>query len=322
MNPVAYLSAEDIRSVANWSLVIETIRAGHTLPKADIGDTLVHAGDNTMLVRSAYIDGLAAGVKAATVVPDNPDRSPPLPSIHAQIMIFDCDSGELSALVDGTEVTAWKTAGDSALGSSLLSRDDSKTLLMVGAGSMSEPLIRAHIAARPALENVLIWNRTTTRAGSVAKALTDLPQSVAVIDDLDAHVGQADIICCATMTNDPVLKGALVAPGTHVDLVGAYTPDMREADDDLHRRADWFVDSSDTTLDHIGEFIIPIAAGVIDRDDAANGDLHDLVAGRVGRASDDQITVFKNGGGAHLDIMVSTGLVAAFNSKNSQGRAE
>ncbi len=317
MKQVINLTAEDIRAVASWPLVIEAIRAGHKLPAADIGDTFVHAGDKTMLVRSAFVDGLAAGVKAATVVPDNPNRTPPLPSIHAQIMLFDANSGELSALVDGTEVTGWKTAGDSALGSAILSREGSKILLMVGAGTMAEPLIRAHLAARPSIEKILIWNRTASRAQKVAGALDDLPQSVTVVADLDNSVTQADIICCATMTNDPVLKGALVAPGTHVDLVGAYKGDMREADDDLHLRASWFVDSFDTTLDHIGEFTIPLAAGIIDRD-AAKADLHGLVAGSVGRSSRDQITVFKNGGGAHLDIMVSAALVAAHNANHKQ----
>ncbi|MCJ8307755.1 MAG: ornithine cyclodeaminase [Rhizobiaceae bacterium] len=310
MRQVVSLTADDVKAVANWPLVIEAIRAGHERPKADIGDTFVHARNNTMLVRSAYIDGLAAGVKAATVVPDNPNRTPPLPSIHAQIMLFDPDSGELAALVDGTEVTAWKTAGDSALGSALLSREDSKVLLMVGAGSMAEPLIRAHICSRPGLETVIIFNRTQARAEAVAANLADLKQTVRVVTDLDAAIPEADIICCATMTNDPVLKGALVATGTHVDLVGAYKADMREADDDLHTCADWFVDSFDTTLDHIGEFTIPIAAGLIGRN-AAKGDLHALVDGSSGRNSAEQITVFKNGGGAHLDIMVSAALVAA-----------
>ncbi|MEP0941705.1 MAG: ornithine cyclodeaminase [Rhizobiaceae bacterium] len=316
MRQVVSLSAEDVRAVASWPLVIEAIRAGHELPKADVGDTFVHARDNTMLVRSAYIDGLAAGVKAATVVPENPNRTPALPSIHAQIMLFDPDSGELAALVDGTEVTAWKTAGDSALGNALLSRQDSKTLLMVGAGSMAEPLIRAHICARPGLEKVIISNRTASRAEAIADRLADLDQSVTVVADLDGSIPEADIICCATMTNDPVLKGALVAPGTHVDLVGAYKADMREADDALHQCADWFVDSFDTTLDHIGEFTIPIAAGLIGRE-AALGDLHGLVAGTIGRNSAEQITVFKNGGGAHLDIMVSAALVQAHQAETS-----
>ncbi len=307
---VVTLSSADVRKVANWPLVIEAIREGHRLPKADIGDTFVHAGNKTMLVRSAYIEGLAAGVKAATVVPDNPNRGEPLPSIHAQIMLFDSATGELSALVDGTEVTAWKTAGDSALGSALLSRPDARSLLMVGAGSMAEPLVRAHLSVRPELAEIVLYNRSTPRVERLADALSDLKQSVRIASDLDDAVGEADIICCATMTSEPVLKGALVRPGAHVDLVGAYRADMREADDDLHHRASWFVDSFDTTLDHIGELKTPLLEGIIERD-AVLGDLHDLVSGSAHRTDADQITVFKNGGGAHLDIMVSAALVAA-----------
>jgi len=307
---VVSLSADDVRAVADWPLVIGALREGHRLPKADIGDTFVHARDNTMLVRSAWIDGLAAGVKAATVVPENPNRDPALPSIHAQIMLFDDETGELSALVDGTEVTAWKTAGDSALGCDLLARHDCKTFLMVGAGSMAEPLIRAHSSVRPDIEKLLLWNRSKARVENLAGQLADLDQSIEITTDLDAAIPQADIICCATMTSEPVLKGALVSPGTHVDLVGAYRPDMRETDDDLHHRGRWFVDSFDTTLDHIGELKIPIEAGLISPD-AVKGDLHALVAGEAGRQSVGEITVFKNGGGAHLDIMVADALVRA-----------
>lgn len=311
---VISLTGEDVKAVANWPLVIEALREGHKLPKADIGDTFVHARDNTMLVRSAYVDGLAAGVKAATVVPKNPNRKPPLPSIHAQIMLFDADTGALSALVDGTEVTAWKTAGDSALGCDLLARADVKSLLMVGAGAMAEPLIRAHLSVRPSVERIVLWNRTEARALDLLNRLDDLALPIEIADNLDDEVPNADLICCATMTNDPVLKGALVSPGTHVDLVGAYKADMREADDDLHAKGVWFVDSYDTTLDHIGEFKIPLSEQTIERD-AAQGDLHELVAQKAGRVSDDQITVFKNGGGAHLDIMVSAALVAAHRAK-------
>ncbi len=305
---VVSLSAEDVRAVASWPLVVRALKDGHRLPKADIGDTFVHARDNTMLVRSAWIDGLAAGVKAATVVPQNPDRG--LPSIHAQIMLFDNKTGELSALVDGTEVTAWKTAGDSALGCDLLARSDAKTLLMIGAGAMSEPLIRAHLSVRPTLEKVLLWNRSPKRVESLSDRLNDLTQHVEIAGSLETAVPQADIICCATMASDPVLKGALVAPGTHVDLVGAYRADMREADDDLHRSARWFVDSYDTTIGHIGELKIPMEQGLI-TPDAVLGDLHALVSSQAGRESAEEITVFKNGGGAHLDVMVANALVRA-----------
>ncbi|MEE9375294.1 MAG: ornithine cyclodeaminase [Rhizobiaceae bacterium] len=304
------LSAHDIQLLASWPMVIEAIRSGHRLPRASIGDTLVGAGENMMLVRSAYIEGLAAGVKAATVVPNNPDRKIPLPSIHAQIMLFDDDTGKLYALLDGTEITAWKTAADSALGCDLLARKDVKTFLMVGAGAMAEPLIRAHLSVRPNIQKILLWNRSPKRVEALLDKLSDVAQDLEIVSNLDDAVPQADIICCATMSRKPVLKGALVSAGAHVDLVGAYKADMREADDDLHHRGLWFVDSFETTLDHIGELKSPLDDGIISRE-AIKADLHMLVAGEVGRDDDEQITVYKNGGGAHLDIMVSAALVQA-----------
>ena len=295
------LSFDDVNRLADWRGLIEALREGHRGPKASIGDSFVHARDNTMLVRSAWVPGLAAGVKAATVVPET--RARDLPSIHAQIMLFDDETGQLSALVDGTAVTAWKTAADSALGCDLLARGDAKTLLMVGAGAMAAPLIAAHRTVRPGIERELIWNRTQANAA----ALAETDETFEVASDLEAAIAQADIICCATMSSEPILPGANIRPGTHVDLVGAYRIDMREADDELHRRGNWFVDSFDTTLDHIGELAIPLKQGTISRD-AVRGDLHALVAQQAGRVSDDQITVFKNGGGAHLDVMIALAL--------------
>lgn len=312
---VTNLSATEIKKLANWPLVIEALREGHRRSKADIGDTFVHAGNNTMLVRSAYIDGLAAGVKAATVVPENPNKSPALPSVHAQIMLFDPKNGTLSGLLDGTEITAWKTAGDSALGCDLLARHDVETLLMVGAGAMAPPLIEAHLSVRPSLSTILLHNRSAHRADALAAKLAHLPQTVSVVPNLDEAIPQADIVCSATMTIAPILKGALIKPGTHVDLVGAFKPDMREADDDMHRVGTWFVDSFDTTLDHIGELKIPLAEGTISRD-AVKGDLHHLVSVGEGRSSNDEITVYKNGGGAHLDVMVSAALIEAYHKQN------
>ena len=308
---VVQLSAEDIRSVANWPLVISAIRDGHELPKAVVGDTFVGGGGNTMLVRSAWIEGLSAGVKAATVVPENPNRPKPLPAIHAQVMLFSHETGQLTALLDGTEVTAWKTAGDSALGCDFLARPDAETLVMVGAGAMAQPLIEAHLSVRPGIRRVLVWNRTSARVEALAKELSNLPQTIEIADNLPDAVAQADIVCCATMTSEPVLKGEWVPSGCHVDLVGAYKADMREADDELHRKGTWFVDSLDTTFGHIGELQIPFDAGLITRD-SVKGDFHALVSGSAGRSNDDEITVFKNGGGAHLDVMVCNALATEF----------
>ena len=311
---VLSLSKDDIRSVATWPLIIEALRDGHRGPKPEVGDSFVGGAGNTMLVRSAWVDGLAAGVKAATVVPDNGKRD--LPSIHAQVMLFDPTTGQLMALLDGTEVTPWKTAADSALGCDLLARQDVETLVMIGAGTMAEPLIRAHLTVRPGLKRILLWNRTPEKAVALVQQLSDLSQKVQVANSREEAVPQADIVSCATMSSEPVLAGEWLQPGTHVDLVGAYKPDMREADDEVHSRGRWFVDSFDTTLNHIGELKIPLAAGTIQRADV-QGDLHDLVAGRAGRQSGEEITVFKNGGGAHLDVMTSAALADAYNKQRS-----
>lgn len=310
MSNVTTITTEDIRKVATWPLCIEAIREGHKLPKAVVGDSFVGGSGNTMLVRSAWIDGLAAGVKAATVVPLNPDRNPPLPAIHAQVMLFDPQTGQLTTLLDGTEITAWKTAADSALGCDLLAREDAETLLMIGAGAMAEPLIRAHLTVRPNIKSILLWNRSRSRVEALAKSLADLPQPISITIDLDHALGCADIISSATMASEPFIKGDKIKTGAHLDLVGAYKADMREADDDTHKSAVWFVDSFDTTLGHIGELQIPLQAGIITRENV-KGDLHALVDGAAGRTSHDEITVFKNGGGAHLDVMICAAIAQA-----------
>ncbi len=295
------INAEDIRRTATWPLVVEALRAGHLMAKAKVGDTLIESGERKMLVRSGWIDGVAGGVKAVTVFPGN---QPPAPSVQGLVLLFDDRTGAVSAILDGTEITKWKTAGDSALGADLLARPDVEIMLMVGAGTMAEPLIRAHLTVRPSIRHVMIWNRTLSRAEEIAGRLDGLDATVEPVADLDQALGKADLVSAATMTIEPVIKGALLKPGCHVDLVGAFMPHMREADDDALRRGRLFVDSFETTLHDIGELVIPLASGVIGEADVL-GDLHALVAGKGGRQSADEITLFKNGGGAHLDIMTA-----------------
>ena len=301
------ITAEDIRKTATWPLVIEALRSGHLRPKARTGDTLLESGNRKMLVRSSWIEGIAAGVKAVTVFPDN---EPPNPSVQGQVLLFDDETGAVSAILDGTEITKWKTAGDSALGADCLARPDVETMLMIGAGTMAEPLIRAHCSVRPSIHRVMIWNRTLERAEGLAERLGGLTASVEAVSDLASALPEADLVSSATMTIEPIINGALLKPGCHIDLVGAYTPDMREADDEALKRGRLFVDSFDTTVGEIGELMIPLAAGTIDREDVL-GDLHALVAGEVGRRSADEITLFKNGGGAHLDIMTAQAIAGA-----------
>ncbi len=153
------------------------------------------------------------------------------------------------------------------------------------------------------IERVIVWNRTRSRAEALAATL-NLPAEVEVADDLDAAVARADTISCATMTTSPILDGDSLRPGAHVDLIGAYRPDMREADDETLRRGRLFVDARETTIGEIGELMIPMASGALAETDVL-ADLRDLAAGAQGRRTDDEITVFKNGGGAHLDLMTA-----------------
>lgn len=304
------ISDSTIARVATWPMIVRALHSGHLVDRAQLGDTLLTQGDCKMLVRSAWVPGIGSGVKAVTVYPDNPNRPAPLPSVQGQVLLFNKDTGSLAATLSGGPVTQWKTAADSALGSQLLSREDSQTLLMVGAGAMAEPLVRAHLSVRPGLKQVLLFNRSAGRVQALAQRLTDLPVSVTVVDELAPALERADIISCATLSVNPLIEGRFLRAGTHLDLVGAYTPEMREADDVVMQRGRIFVDSLDTTVGHIGEIQIPIDSGVLLIGEI-QGDLYDLVQGRAGRAGPNDITVFKNGGGAHLDVMVAAAIFQA-----------
>lgn len=272
-----------------------------TLKDVLLGEGDKSASDNFLLVRSAIHPGKTLAVKMATIFPGNTDR----PSVQAVVVLFDGNNGTPIGLVDGNAITHRKTATDSALGSKLLSRKDSKSFLMVGAGSMAEHLIRAHVSVRPQLQTLKIWNRSPQRAVEVQQKLANEGLSLEVVEDLADAVSASDIVCSATMVTKPIIKGEWLRPGCHLDLVGAYRPDMREADDDCLRRGKLFVDNRKTTLGEIGEIEIPRKAGVIS-EDSILGDFYDICAeGFSVQRSDSDITVFKNGGGGHLDLMTS-----------------
>ncbi|SEP06831.1 ornithine cyclodeaminase [Salinihabitans flavidus] len=279
----------------DWIGLTDALAAGHGLPKAEISDGLLYRGEDTLLQRQAWIDGLGIGVKSATIFPGNPGRG--VPMVNGAMTLFDDTQGTLAAVVDFHLVTKWKTAGDSLLAARRLARSDAREILIVGAGTVGHNLRAAYGAAFPRAR-FTVWNRTRARAEEMASRF----DGMAVVEDLEEAVKAADIVTCATMSTDPVLRGEWLRPGQHVDLIGAYRPDMREADDTALQRARLFVDSFDTTLGHIGELKIPLEAGAIARSDVV-ADYYDLAA--FARQSDDEITLFKNGGGAHLDLMTS-----------------
>ena len=282
-------------ALLDWIGLTDALAQGHNLPRAEIADTFLYRGKDTLLNRAAWIDGLGLAVKSATIFPDNPAKGAPM--VNGGVSLYADNHGALEALVDFHLVTKWKTAGDSLLAARRLARPDSRTILIVGAGTQGRGLPAASRAAFPDAE-FTVWNRSAPNAQAMARDIKGLR----VADDLEAAVRNADIITSATMSTEPLIKGAWLQPGQHLDLIGAYRPDMREVDDTALTRARVFVDSLDTTVDHIGELKIPIAQGVLSASDIV-ADYYDL--GAFARQSEDEITLFKNGGGAHLDLMTS-----------------
>jgi ornithine cyclodeaminase len=301
---VRVIDQDGIDAALTWPALVDALDAGHRLGRGQTHDVLLEDGGNVLLSRTAWKAGYGIGIKTVTGFFGNPDRTPPLPSVQGVFVLFDHDDGRPLAVIDGAGITAWKTAADSALGSRYLSRPDARCLLMVGAGALAKPLIRAHRSVRPKIEKVLLWNRTPARAEALAAELRTEGLGAEVATDLTAALGQADIVSSATRSETPLIQGAWLRPGTHLDLVGAFTATMREADDTALRRGRLFVDARETTLDHIGELKVPIERGVIGADDIV-ADLYDLAAGFAWQRSPDDITVYKNGGGAHLDLMTA-----------------
>lgn len=286
----------------DWLDLCAAFKAGHELPRAEIADTFLYRGDDTLLNRSAWIDGMGIAVKCATIFPGNLEKGDP--RINGAVNLYDDANGTLAALVDFHLVTKWKTAGDSLYAATRLARPDSENILIVGAGTVGRSLWQAYAAAFPGAR-FRVWNRTRANAEAMA---ADCP-GLRVADDLERAVRDADIVASATMATEPLIKGDWLQPGQHIDLIGAFRPDMREADDEALRRARIFVDSYDTTIGHIGEIRIPLDSGAITRDDLV-ADYYAPDAFK--RRSDDEITLFKNGGGAHLDLMTSRYILDAW----------
>lgn len=305
MSTLPFLTPDRVDPVMTWPGLVDALTEGHRRPRAQLGDLLLENGTRSQLSRAAWIDDMAIGLKTVSVFPDNPSANPPMPSVQGVMVVFSGDNGAPVAIIDGALITRWKTAGDSVLGAKLLARPDSCRLLIVGAGTIARTLVDAYSAIFPDLDVIRIWNRRGEKAEALAAEMRAQGRPSEAAPDLAEAAAEADIISTATMAIDPVLHGDWVRPGTHVDMIGAFRPDMREGDDALIGKARIFVDARETAMHDIGELGIPLAQGLISESDIL-GDFYDLCNGAPGRQSDDEITLFKNGGGAHLDVM--TGL--------------
>jgi ornithine cyclodeaminase len=292
---------KDAEKLLTWPGLLEAFEAGHRLPKPDIKDLFVYRGPDTVLDRATWIDGLGALVKVATVIPSNAQRG--LPTVNGSVTLYDDKTGELTALVDFHLVTKWKTAGDSLLSARRLARKDAKNFLLVGAGTVAKSMVQAYSSLFPDAR-FTVWSRSRSSAEALG-----LP----VADNLEGAVKAADVICTATMATEPLIRGDWLQPGQHLDLIGAYKPGMREVDDTAMARARLFVDARTTTVHHIGELIDPLKSGAITESHII-ADFYDDPALYV-RRSDDEITIAKNGGGAHLDLMTASYIASMWSQR-------
>ncbi|NOR63370.1 MAG: ornithine cyclodeaminase [Rhodobacteraceae bacterium] len=299
---IPYIKAADV--ALSWPDMVAALQAGHLGVRPTVSDQFLHRGEDVLLSRAAWINGLGVAVKSVTVFPAQ------VPSVQGAMLLFDDTSGAVEAVIDSALVTRWKTVADSLLGARLLARQEAKRLLIIGAGAVAEGLALAYPVLFPGIE-VEIWNRSAEKASALAGKV-----GAKAVGNLQAAVARADIISTATMAKTPVLQGEWLQAGQHVDLIGAFTADMREADDLALQRSRIFVDSVATTVEHIGEMMIPLASGAISRADIC-GDLYDLAQGAEGRLTPDEITLFKNGGGAHLDLMVGRVILAAYRTQSA-----
>ena len=311
------ITAEQVHEICQYPDLVNALKESHKQAPADLKDMLMTSvqpelePDNHMLIRAAWSHGNALGLKTAAVFPSNRTRST-LPVIHAAYTLFDGQTGVPAATIDGTSLTYYKTAGDSALGGKLLARKGISRMAMIGAGAMAPHLIRAHCEIQETIREVVIWNRTESKARELAQSLNIPSVSIQATDDLESAVRQAELLSSATMTTDPIIRGEWLSDGTHLDLIGAFTIEMREVDDEAIHRSRVFVDSRKTTIGEIGEITIPIETGVMSESDVL-ADLYQLCSGTArGRDSDNEITLFKNGGGGHLDLMTAQFIFDSF----------
>lgn len=245
------------------------------------------------------------GNKAFTYFPDN-DAKHGLPGLFSKIMLFRRQTGEPLALVDGTSVTYWRTAAISALASQLLSREDSKHLLLFGTGNLASYLLQAHISVRD-IKQVTLWGRSTNKVNALlAEFSKNHPEiSFHTSIDIEQEVPQADIICCATGAKTALFKGEWLKEGTHVDCLGNHMVDARECDSETVKRARVYVDSLTNTLNEAGELLIPIKEGVFTPDDII-GELADICKdSTLLRQNDKDITLFKSVGTAISDLVAA-----------------
>jgi len=293
-------------------------------PRHHHGVALRERPEATLLIMPAWevrepgslFAGRYMGVKAVTVFPDNDTLG--RPAVLGTYLWLSAETGDTLAVMDATRLTVWRTAAASALASRYLSRPDAARLLMVGAGALAPFLVRAHASVRP-IREVAVWNRSRPRAQALIAELARGGITAAIVDDLAAGVSRAHIVSTATLSSEPVIQGAWLKPGTHLDCVGAFKPSMRETDDEVARRARIFVDTRAGAFAEAGDILQPLQAGVIGKE-VVLGELSELCRGTVrGRTSTEEITLFKSVGASIEDLAAAVAVYKHWKGSDPAG---
>lgn len=298
------IDAERAHALLDYPGLVEALRelfrrGVDRLDRAFLDQPLPQGESNNWLILPAWQFGRNFGAKLVSVFPGNAGKGKE--AVLGIYALFDGETGEPLAVIDGAALTVRKTAANSALAATYLAREDAERMVMVGAGAMAPHLMMAHCAVRP-IREVKVWNCSAERAHRLAGDLKIDGVRIEATEDLEAAVSWADLVSCATMATKPLIKGAWLKPGTHLDLVGGYRPDMREADDDAVKRAQrHYIDTRMTTIGVSGDITDAINTGLLDP--AALINSGQLARGeKPGRVSPDEITFFKSGGGGHEDL--------------------
>ena len=306
-------SAEETREMLPFGALIEALRemfrVGAVAPlRHHHGIALEGLPEATLLLMPAWIPAGLGGVKIVHVNPGNTAMG--IPALSSSYLLFDARTGHHLAMLDGGEITNRRTAAAAALAASYLAREDARRLLVVGAGRVARNLADAFRAVRP-IEEVAVWDIDEGLAGQLVERLNGEGFRAEVAADLEAAVAGADIVSCATLATDPLIEGAWLRPGQHLDLIGSFRPYMREADDEAVRRARVYIDT-DGALKESGDLIGPLRSGALTVEGIA-GDLFGLCRGSAaGRGGEEEITLFKATGTALADLAAATLAHAGF----------
>lgn len=313
---VRMLTRQDVQRALSMPRAIEAVKGAFTQLSAGQADVPLRTAldvprhNGVTLFMPAYLSADdAMALKIVSVYNDNPDRG--LPLIHALVIVVDAETGAPAAVMDGTYLTALRTGAASGAATELLARPDGRVAAVFGAGAQGRTQLEAVCAVRPIVE-AWVYDVSSERAGRYADEMAELlALDVRVAETPAQAVQSADVICTATTSSSPVFDDADVQPGTHINAIGAYTPEMQEIPPQTVLRAKVVIDHHEAALAEAGDLLIPIDQGLMTAEHIY-AELGEIVAGdRPGRESPEEITLFKSVGVAVQDVAAAAAVLEA-----------